>query len=70
VIKSLTPHFGSLSIGIACDDLGFELDACEIDADYYEAGKERLRAHQLKKQEIKEFGFAKTEISKQQPILF
>jgi site-specific DNA-methyltransferase (adenine-specific) len=42
----LDTHFGSLSIGIACHDLGFELTAIEIDEDYYEAGKNRLIEHQ------------------------
>jgi len=44
--KILDTHFGSLSIGIACHDMGFELTAIELDKDYYEAGKERLRNHQ------------------------
>ena len=42
----LDTHFGSLSIGIACHDLGFELTAIELDKDYYEAGKKRLINHQ------------------------
>ena len=44
--KILDTHFGSLSIGIACHDMGFELTACELDKDYYEAGKKRLINHQ------------------------
>ena len=44
--KILDTHFGSLSIGIACHDLGFDLTACELDKDYYEAGKKRLIQHQ------------------------
>lgn len=44
--KILDTHFGSLSIGIACHDLGFELTAIELDKDYYEAGKKRLMNHQ------------------------
>ena len=43
----LDTHFGSLSIGIACHDLGFELTAIELDKDYYEAGKKRLIEHQM-----------------------
>lgn len=42
----LDTHFGSLSIGIACHDMGFELTAIEWDEDYYEAGKNRLINHQ------------------------
>lgn len=38
----LDTHFGSLSIGLACDELGFDLTACELDKDYFESGKKRL----------------------------
>lgn len=41
----LDTHFGSLSIGIACYNLGFELTAIELDEEYYNAGKERLVNH-------------------------
>lgn len=44
--KILDTHFGSLSIGIACHDLRFELTAIELDKEYYEAGKQRLKTHQ------------------------
>lgn len=44
--KIFDSHFGSLSIGIACHDAGFELTACELDTDYYNAGKQRLIDHQ------------------------
>ena len=30
-----------MSIAIACDMEGFELDICEIDAEYFETGKKR-----------------------------
>ena len=43
----LDTHFGSLSIGIACHDLKFDLTAIELDKDYYEAGKKRLIEHQM-----------------------
>ena len=45
--KILDTHFGSLSIGIACHELGFDLTAYEIDKDYFEAGKKRLEIHQM-----------------------
>ena len=38
----LDTHFGSLSIGIACHDMGFELTAIELDKDYYQMAKKRL----------------------------
>jgi site-specific DNA-methyltransferase (adenine-specific) len=42
----LDTHFGSLSIGIACHDLKFDLTAIELDKDYYEMAKQRLFNHQ------------------------
>jgi site-specific DNA-methyltransferase (adenine-specific) len=44
--KILDTHGGSMSIAIACDIEGFDLDLCELDKDYFEAGKKRLEAHQ------------------------
>ena len=44
--KILDTHFGSLSIGIACHDLHFDLTACELDKEYYESAKKRLIWHQ------------------------
>lgn len=40
--KLLDTHGGSFSSAIAAHELGFDLDICEIDADYFKAGKERL----------------------------
>jgi len=48
--KILDTHFGSLSIGIACWDYGYSLDAYEIDKDYFEAGKKRLDVHRAQLQ--------------------
>lgn len=44
--KILDTHFGSLSIGIACHDMKFDLTAIELDKDYYEQAKQRLIYHQ------------------------
>ncbi len=41
----LDTHFGSLSIGIACADLGFDLTAYEIDIDYFNSAVKRLQNH-------------------------
>lgn len=41
----LDTHFGSLSIGIACHDMKFDLTAIELDDDYYKAACERLINH-------------------------
>ncbi len=42
----LDTHFGSLSIGIACHDMKFDLTAIELDEDYYGMAKQRLINHQ------------------------
>lgn len=49
--KILDTHGGSMSIAIACHDLGFDLDLYEIDKDYFNAGKERLERH-MKQQNL------------------
>ena len=41
----LDTHGGSMSIALACDIEGFDLDLCELDNDYFEAGKKRLEVH-------------------------
>jgi site-specific DNA-methyltransferase (adenine-specific) len=44
--KIIDTHAGSFSIGIACDNLGFDLTACEIVKEYYNDGLNRLEWHQ------------------------
>ena len=44
--KILDTHLGSGSIAIACHDYGFDLTACELDKDYFDAAMKRLRQHQ------------------------
>lgn len=44
--KILDTHLGSGSIAIACHNLGFDLTACELDKEYYEAAIKRLKQHQ------------------------
>ena len=39
-----------MSIAIACHDLGFDLDVCELDKDYFEDAKKRLEDHQAQMQ--------------------
>ena len=41
----LDTHGGSLSIAIACWDLGFDLDVCELDKDYFDAAVKRFENH-------------------------
>jgi len=43
--KILDTHLGSGSIAIACHNLGFELTACELDKDYFEASIKRIEQH-------------------------
>ena len=43
--KILDTHLGSGSIAIACHDLGFDLTACELDTDYYNAAMKRINEH-------------------------
>lgn len=40
--KILDTHMGSGSIAIACHNLGFDLTACELDKDYYDAAMKRI----------------------------
>lgn len=41
--KILDTHLGSGSIAIACHNRGFELTACELDKEYYEASIKRFK---------------------------
>lgn len=41
----LDTHGGSMSIAIACWDLGFDLDICELDKDYFDAAVKRFEDH-------------------------
>lgn len=43
--RILDTHGGSMSIAIACYDLGYSLDLCELDTDYFTAGQKRLDDH-------------------------
>jgi site-specific DNA-methyltransferase (adenine-specific) len=43
--KILDTHLGSGSIAIACHDMGFDLTACELDTDYFNAAMKRIEDH-------------------------
>ena len=43
--KILDTHLGSGSIAIACHNLGYDLTACELDKDYYNAAIKRINQH-------------------------
>ena len=50
--KILDTHLGSGSIAIACHNLKYDLTACELDKEYYEAAMKRIEQH---KQQIRMF---------------
>lgn len=41
----LDTHGGSMSIAIACGEMGFNLDLWELDEEYFEAGVNRVKKH-------------------------
>ena len=43
--KIFDSHGGSLSIAIACGEMGFDLDACELDGDYFKESVARVQRH-------------------------
>jgi site-specific DNA-methyltransferase (adenine-specific) len=45
--KILDTHGGSMSIAIACHDLSFDLDLCEIGKNYFDNGVKRYEQHKL-----------------------
>jgi site-specific DNA-methyltransferase (adenine-specific) len=50
--KILDTHLGSGSIAIACHNLGYDLTACELDKEYFDAAMKRINEH---KQQIRMF---------------
>ncbi len=43
--KIFDSHGGSMSSAIACNDLHFDLDICELDKDYFDVGVKRFNNH-------------------------
>jgi len=43
--RILDTHLGSGSIAIACHNLGYDLTACELDKDYFNAAMKRIEDH-------------------------
>jgi site-specific DNA-methyltransferase (adenine-specific) len=41
----LDTHGGSMSLAIACWDIGFDLDICELDSDYFDSAVKRFEQH-------------------------
>ena len=50
--KILDTHLGSGSIALACHNLGYDLTACELDKEYYDAAIRRITEH---KQQLRMF---------------
>ena len=50
--KILDTHLGSGSIALACHNLGYDLTACELDKDYFDAAMKRITEH---KQQVRMF---------------
>lgn len=43
----LDTHLGSMSIAIACEEMGYDLTGSEIDKDYFDAGIKRIEQYKL-----------------------
>jgi len=45
--KIFDSHVGSGSSRIACYDMGFDFEGCELDPDYWKAQEERFESHTM-----------------------
>ena len=45
--KIIDTHLGSGSIALACEEYGYDLTACEIDKEYFEAASKRLSDYRV-----------------------
>lgn len=66
----IDPVAGSGSSLVAADNTGRKSYGFEIKKDFYRQATKWIEENKLKKDEIKNFGYAKTELSKTNPILF
>lgn len=66
----IDPVAGSGSTLIAAENLGRKAHGFEIKKDFHQAATKWIEQNKVRQQEIKQLGYAKTEISKTNPILF
>jgi len=61
---------GSMSNAIACHIKRRKLTIIELDVDYFKSALNRFEIYERQVEDIKEFGYAKTKINAQNPVLF
>lgn len=61
---------GSMSNAIACHMKRRKLTIIELDVDYFKSALNRFEIYERQVEDIKEFGYAKTKINEQNPVLF
>lgn len=69
-MKILDTHMGSQSSRIATYKFGHDYYGAELDDDYFRTGCYRFEEFRKEREEIEEFGFAKTKLERSNPVLF